>query len=161
MLSRLKRFEVITRRAYSLGVRLEPEASVTSFHPFDLRNISTALPVKVRKLFDDGHFAEATFEAFKFLDKEVQRHSGLQESGFKLMMQALSTTNPHIKLNSLSSASEKDEQKGFEFIFAGSILAIRNPRGHEHSVKDDMDTCLDHLSLVSMLLRRLAEAGYK
>jgi hypothetical protein len=35
------------------------------------------------------------------------------------------------------------------------VLAIRNPRGHEYAVKDDPDTCLDHLSLVSLLLRRV------
>jgi glycerol uptake facilitator-like aquaporin len=42
------------------------------------------------------------------------------------------------------------------------ILAqIRNPRGHEYAVVDDPDTCLDHLSFVSMLLRRLEAAGFR
>ena len=49
----------------------------------------------------------------------------------------------------------------FRFVFAGSMWAIRNPRGHEFDVIDDPDTCLDHLSFVSMLLRRLEQAGYK
>jgi uncharacterized protein (TIGR02391 family) len=112
-------------------------------------------------LFDDGHFAQSTFEAFKFVDKEVQRFARLTESGFRLMMQALAADNPLIRLNPLTTASEKDEQKGFQFLFAGSVLAIRNPRGHEHSVVDSPDQCLDHLSLASLLLRRLDDAGFK
>jgi len=78
-----------------------------------------------------------------------------------LMMQAFAGSPPPIKLNSLATTTENDEQKGVQFLFAGSMLAIRNPRGHEHSLRDDPDLCLDHLSLASMLLRRLEEAGCK
>jgi uncharacterized protein (TIGR02391 family) len=130
-------------------------------HPFDQRDIHPKLPPVVKKLFDDGHFAQSTFEAYKFVDKEVQRFSGLSESGFKGMMQAFATDSPLIRLNLLATPSEKDEQKGFQFLFAGSVLAIRNPRGHEHSVIDSPDHCLDHLSLASLLLRRLDDAGFK
>jgi uncharacterized protein (TIGR02391 family) len=110
-------------------------------------------------LFDDGHYAEATFAAWKFLDKVVQRHSKLTETGYKLMMAAFNESNGPIQLNRQTNESEVDEQKGFRFVFAGSIWAIRNPRGHEVAVADDLDTCLDHLSFVSMLIRRLEQAG--
>jgi uncharacterized protein (TIGR02391 family) len=152
-------FERIVRRA---GAFTDPQrGGGLPPHPFEQRNIHPSLPPDVRRLFDNGHYAQSTFEAFKFLDKEIHRHSGLGETGFRLMMQALAESSPLVKLTPLSNASERDEQKGFQFVFAGSALAIRNPRGHEYSVKDDPDTCLDHLSLASMLLRRVAEAGYK
>jgi uncharacterized protein (TIGR02391 family) len=115
----------------------------------------------VRDLFDDGHYAQATFEAFKFIDKEIQRLSGDSESGFKLMMKVFSESSPKIKLTACTTESQKDEQRGYQFVFAGSVLAIRNPRGHEYSVKDDPDTCMDHLSLASLLLRRLEKSGYR
>lgn len=67
----------------------------------------------------------------------------------------------NLQLTPLSTTSEINEQEGYKFLFGGCIWAIRNPRGHEVSVKDDPDTCLDHLSFVSMLLRRLEQAGYK
>src|SRR5690606_6075580 len=102
----------------------------------------------------------ATFEAYKFLDKEISRISKKNESGFKLMMQVFSSDSPLIKLNNLSSESEVNEQKGFQFIYAGTMLAIRNPRGHEFSVTDPPDLCLDHLCLVSFLIRRIEESGY-
>lgn len=159
MADSLLRFDRIVRRAVQFTeAKLEP---VSVSHPFDDRNIHQNLPPKVRRLFDDGHYPEATFEAFKFVDKEVQRHSGSSESGYKLMMQAFSETSPLIRLNTLASQSEKDEQQGFKFIFSGSVLGIRNPRGHEHSQVDSPDACLDYLSLASLLIRRLEISGYK
>jgi uncharacterized protein (TIGR02391 family) len=115
----------------------------------------------VRSLFDDGHCAQATFEAYKYLDKEVQRHARSHESGTKLMMQSFGGSTPAIALTPMSTETEKGEQDGYKFLFAGATLAIRNPRGHEPSLHDDPDVCLDHLSFVSLLLRRLADAGYQ
>lgn len=34
-------------------------------------------------------------------------------------------------------------------------MAIRNPRGHEFGLQETPDQCLDHISLASLLLRRL------
>jgi uncharacterized protein (TIGR02391 family) len=155
----LNRFEEIVRRAHQHSASRQHTSSFQ--HPFDERNISIALPSIVKDLFDDGHCAQATFEAYKFADKEIQRHAKSTKSGFKLMMSALSGDSPLIRLSPLINVSQQNEQKGFQFSFAGAILAIRNPRGHEHSVVDDPDDCLDYLSLASLLLRRLADAGYK
>jgi len=76
------------------------------------------------------------------------------------MMQVFGGNPAAVRLTSQSTTTESDEQGGYKFLFAGGVLAIRNPRGHKHSVTDDPDTCLDHLNFVSMLLRRLEEAGY-
>lgn len=153
------RFEWIVRRAGRFtGARTQPAGGL---HPFDERNVHPRLPPIVCDLFDNGHYAQATFEAYKFLDEEVQRHSALGETGFKLMMQAFAVDSPLVQLTPLSTISERDEQKGFQFIFAGSVLGIRNPRGHVCGVIDSPDKCLDHLGLASMLLRRLEESGFK
>jgi len=159
MVNDLSIFERIVRRAHAHTAAIDIIDS--SEHPFSIRNISNDLPSVVVDLFDDGHYSQATFEAYKFVDKEIHRHSKIGKSGFQLMMDALGGSSPAIKLTSLITTSDQDEQKGFQFIFSGAVLAIRNPRGHEHSVIDDPDTCLDHLSLASMLLRRLADAGYR
>jgi uncharacterized protein (TIGR02391 family) len=162
----LDRFEAIVRAVGRIPrpapvVPLAPPPA-PPLHPFDSRNIHPDLPSKVKKLFDDGYFAEATFEACKYLDRYVSKHSKISDSGFKLMMAAFENKgNPKLKLTPLSNTSEVDEQEGYRFIFAGGVGAIRNPRGHQFNVADDPDTCLDHLSFVSMLLRRLEQAGYK
>lgn len=158
MASALTNFERIVRSAHLFSG--EDTAEASRHHPFDRRSIHPRLPEKVKKLFDDGHYAEATFEAFKFLDKSVAKHAKLNESGFKLMMTAFDEARPIIKLTSLKETSEVDEQKGFRFIFAGGALAIRNPRAHEYDLDEDPDVCLDYLGFASLLLRRLELAGY-
>jgi uncharacterized protein (TIGR02391 family) len=145
-------FERIVRRSQNYSVDQRDSDSAT--HPLDSRNIHPEISSAARKLFDDGHYSQATFEAFKFIDNIVKTLSGVNESGSKLMMSAFNENDPKIKLNDLTNTSEKDEQSGYRFIFAGSMSAIRNPRGHD-LITDDIDTCLDHLSLASVLLRRL------
>lgn len=158
MQSRFKVFESITRRANAFVEHDEKRES--TLHAFDRRNIHPKLPPKVRKLFDDGHYSEATFEALKYVDKTVQRHSKSRESGVKLMMAVFNKDKPMLQLTNLSTASEVDEQEGFRFLFSGGVMAIRNPRGHEFGVIDDVDVCLDHLAFASLLIRRLEQAGY-
>lgn len=155
----LAEFEHLVRRASLFSdeeVALEPNQ-----HAFVERNLHPGLPPIVKSLFDDGYYAQATFEAFKFLDRIVAKYTKSKQSGYKLMMAAFNENDPKLKLTSLLSESEKDEQRGYQYLFAGSVVAIRNPRGHEFAVDDSMDKCLDHLSLASLLLRRLDEAGYR
>jgi uncharacterized protein (TIGR02391 family) len=155
--NRLQVFERIVRTAFRFTDKGEERR--TTLHPFEVRDIHPKIPVVVKELFDDSHYAQATFEAFKYVDKEVQRISEDSESGFKLMMKAFPESNPVIRLTPCNTTTEKDEQKGYQFLFAGAVLAVRNPRGHEYSVKDHPDSCLDHLGLASLLLRRLEKAG--
>jgi uncharacterized protein (TIGR02391 family) len=158
MADRFGLFQKIVRKAYRFAEK--DNLLVHRQHPFIRHNIHPDFPPKVRKLFDDGHYAEATFEAFKFIDKIIQRHSKNKESGFKLMMNAFNENNPLIRLTRLSNISEIDEQEGFKFLFAGGSKAIRNPRGHECNIKDNENTCLDHLAFASLLIRRLEQAGF-
>ncbi|MGH2989894.1 MAG: TIGR02391 family protein, partial [Solirubrobacterales bacterium] len=143
MVSSLEFFEKIARRAYRFT-----EAATTPLrteHPFEARDVHPDLPTVVRSLFDNGHYAQATLEAFKFLDEEIQRISGSSEYGTSLMMRAFGGTSPMLKLNTGLSMSDKNEQEGFKFLFAGAMQGIRNPRGHASGIVDDPDICLDHL----------------
>lgn len=157
MADSLSTFETVVRRASKFAYAEEPRSDVQ--HPFEARNIHPLLPQIVRQLFDNGHYSQATFEAYKFVDKEVARLAGITESGFKLMMSVFAGTSPRIKLTDCSTTSEQDEQKGYQFLFAGSMLAIRNPRGHEYSLQESPDECLDNLTLASLLLRKIESVG--
>jgi uncharacterized protein (TIGR02391 family) len=143
-------FERVVRSAKHIG--LHSQQSPREAHPFDERNVHPDIALVSLKLFDDGHYAQATFEAFKLLDNRVKETSGIQDSGHKLMMAAFNEANPKIRLNDLITTSDKDEQMGFRYVFAGSMSAIRNPRGHDIRT-DSIDLCLDHLSFASVLLR--------
>lgn len=158
MANPLEKFEEITRKAYKFTSKSSIDDA--NLHPFESHNIHEHFPSNVRALFDDGHYSHATFEAFKYIDKEVARLSSKSDTGYKLMMAAFNEQSPLISLNDLSSMSQTDEQLGFKFLFAGGMSGIRNPRGHEYSIKDDIETCLSHLGFGTMLLRKLEEAGY-
>ena len=152
MSNSLALFQRIARTAKNIGQ--PPAAETRPVHPFDERNVHPEISGVSLKLFDDGHYSQATFEAFKYLDIQVKDLSGINESGFKLMMSAFADANPKIKLTDMVTKSEIDEQSGFKLIFAGAMSAIRNPRGHDINI-DPIDRCLDHLSMASVLLRKI------
>src|SRR5438874_2453684 len=128
MASSLSTFERIVRRAHRFTeASPEPETSV---HPFEARNIHPDFPAQVRSLFDDGHYAQATLEGLKFLDEEVQRIAKSSDFGVTLMMRVFGGAPPPLRLNPGMTNSEKNEQEGFKFLFAGAMQGIRNPRGH-------------------------------
>jgi uncharacterized protein (TIGR02391 family) len=162
----LDRFERVVRSIGAEAVGPPHAATETAEHeephPFETRNIHPDLPAKVRELFDDGYWEQSVFEAFKFIEKEVKRISGIRgKTGYQLMMDAFNESSPNVQLNGLATESEIDEQKGFKFIFAGAATGIRNPRGHEVDIGDTPDEALDYLALASLLLRRLDAAGLR
>ena len=152
MIAALSLFEQIARTAKNIGQSTITESR--NVHPFDERNIHPSIAQVSIELFDDGHYAQATFEAFKYIDNQVKAISGIEDTGFSLMMNAFNEKAPKIKLTDLLTMSDKDEQMGFRYVFAGTMSGIRNPRGHDNRV-DPIDLCLDHLSVVSVLLRTL------
>jgi uncharacterized protein (TIGR02391 family) len=145
-------FERITRAAKSVGQPAQAENA--DVHPFDERNIHPDIAGVSMGLFDNGHYAQATFEAFKYIEDQVKTVSGIEDTGFNLMMNAFNEKTPKIRLTDLQIMSNKDEQMGFRYIFAGAMSGIRNPRGHGIRV-DPIYVCLDHLSIASVLLRTL------
>lgn len=132
MVSNLQLFEEIVRRAYRFTE--SPISAGVSGHPFEARNIHSDLPTNVQMLFDNGHYAQATLEAFKFIDEEIQKISANSDYGFGLMMKVFGGSKPELALNAGLTTSERNEQDGFKFLFAGAMQAIRNPRSHSTSI---------------------------
>ena len=118
----------------------------------DLRRIS-------RKLFADGHYAIAVERAYVYLNNLVKDRAGLgDEDGVALMNRTFSPKNPILKLSSLSSTSERDEQLGYMQILTGVMLGIRNPRVHEHEINDTPQEALEMLGLANHLARKVIGA---
>ncbi len=109
-----------------------------------------------RKLFADGHYAQAVAQSLICLNNNVKEKSELaDEDGASLMRKAFSANSPVLRINDNSTQSEKDEQLGYMDIFAGAMTGIRNPRVHEHELVDDPDQALELLSLANHLFRKL------
>jgi uncharacterized protein (TIGR02391 family) len=112
-----------------------------------------------RDLFASGHYNLAVSEAFKAVDKLVAARSGLPQTGTPLMEQAFSPTKPKLYWSERTTESERNEQKGYMQIFAGSMLGIRNPTTHEFGWVDSSDLALELLVLAQHLVRKAKRAS--
>jgi uncharacterized protein (TIGR02391 family) len=112
-----------------------------------------------RDLFVSGFYSESVGEAFKFVDKFIKTKTNSTKSGSSLMEWAFSPNNPTLKINALSSDSEKNAQAGYHRIFSGSMLGIRNPTAHENGWITDAEEALEALVLAQHLLRKARAAA--
>jgi uncharacterized protein (TIGR02391 family) len=112
-----------------------------------------------RRLFKDGHYAQAVGEAYKVVNNAVKKKANTPDRDGKAMMMAVfDRDKPILRLNPLKSVTDGDQQEGYKFMFAGAMLGIRNPRAHEHDLRDDAWAALEMLVLANHLLRVLARA---
>ena len=136
---------------------------------FDLLDIHPIIKDASEKLFKDGHYPQAIFEAYKALINYVKEKSGETIlDGKKLMGKVFSfkreketleiTKKPVLQLNELRSREDLDEQEGFMHLFMGSVLGIRNPKAHGIIKQKDPFKTLEYLSLASLLAKRIDEA---
>ncbi len=107
------------------------------------------------QLFRDGHYANAVEDACKVLDMLVKmRTMRTDPSNTELMQLVFSPKTPILKFNEQQNDSEKSEQQGMMFLFAGAMLALRNPRAHG-LVTDHPERAMEYLSFLSMLAKSL------
>ena len=110
-------------------------------------------------LFKTGNYAQAIFEAFKCINIMVKQKTGINDKdGKDLMSHVFRVDRPILKLNKLQTTSEKNEQEGFEFIFMGAMVGIRNPKAHEIVEQKDPYRALEYLCLASLLAKRIEES---
>ena len=107
------------------------------------------------ELLQDNYF-HAVFEAIKGLAQRLREMSDLPTDGAELVSTALSTKNPIIAINSLSTETEESEQKGIAQLMVGLFSAIRNPTAHSPKIIWAMpeQDAIDMFALVSFLHRK-------
>jgi uncharacterized protein (TIGR02391 family) len=110
-----------------------------------------------KSLFSSGHYAEAIFAAFKAVNNFTKRKTGQSLDGKDLMAKAFNESKPIIKINKLTTQSERDEQEGFRFLFMGAMVGIRNPKAHDDTRQIDYHKALEYLAFASLLMRRATE----
>lgn len=129
--------------------------------------------IKVSKqLFEDKHYAHSVESAFKEVNSRVKKiyknKTGKEEDGSSLMMKAFTfdkdntgqiTKAPIIQLTDLMSISDIDIQNGYRFIFAGSIMAFRNPKAHENQ-NITKKSAAHSIFVASKLMYRLDDSNY-
>ena len=149
--------EGVTRILKDAGIVVLSEANrdffARSFHPEIHKHCA--------KLYSEGNYFHAVFEAAKVYNKLVQEKSKLSKDGQALMMEAWTSTGV-LKVTACETETDKNVQEGIKFLSAGLMQAMRNPTAHEPALhwpisKED---CLDMLSFISYLFRQLDKAVY-
>jgi len=136
---------------------------------FDLLELHPVIKNASEKLFKDKHYAQAIFEAYKALINYVKDKSGQKVlDGQDLMGKVFDvkydketlniSKKPILQLNELLTREDLDEQKGFMYLFMGSVVGIRNPKAHGIIEQKDPFKTLEYLSLASLLAKRVDEA---
>lgn len=128
---------------------------------FDTRNFHPEVCKHGRLLFVERRHFHAVFECCKAFDKYVREKSKIDKSGTELMGAALSLKGT-LKLNTLRTESERNEQEGVMHLCMGLMRAIRNPESHEPELDWPIteEDALNILSLISFLWRKIDTAVY-
>jgi uncharacterized protein (TIGR02391 family) len=155
LLSAIRYLEVLLARLNALSGAVDltgtgPGATVTVYelHP-RIEEVSGSL-------LRDGHFKSAVLEAYICVIDEVKSKSGLAEDGDHLMNLAFGCENrrPVVQVNNLATGAERDEQKGYMYLFKG-IVALRNSKAHSNTLFNSPERTHEYLALASVLLRIL------
>lgn len=118
----------------------------------DLKNlIRPQLWAEISNSYIAENYKGAILDAMRYLSKVIREKSGVDGDGTQLVGQAFGGDDPKLRLNRLQTQSEKDEQKGFQFIISGLYSAVRNPRTHE-DIQDDKNTADPIIYFVNYVL---------
>lgn len=129
---------------------------------FTERGLHPVVHQHARKLFAQGNFFHAVFEAIKAYHNLVREKSHLTSDGHGLMLHAWSPDKGTLKVTPCVSETDKNVQVGIGHLSAGLMSAVRNPTAHEPANQWPISRAdaLDLLSFISFLLRQYDAAVY-
>ena len=126
--------------------------------------------------YKNADFYRAVEETIKRYQTKVQEKSNCNEDGQKLMLKVFGKDNAILSVSSnykkkngtdFSNSTKENVEEGQKFMSAGVMSGVRNPIAHEEiaELKESglftENDCLDMLSLLSHLCRRLDDAVKK
>lgn len=141
-----------------IGVGVDPTRKTA----FDSRRFHPQVIAHAQKLFLQGNFFHAVFECAKAYNKVVQDKAASPKDGEALMLEVWGREKGVLKVTPCASDTDRNVQDGIKFLSAGLMRAVRNPTAHEPAVDWPISEhdCLDILSFVSFLFRKLDDAVY-
>src|SRR5665213_49132 len=129
---------------------------------FENHNFHEEVVKHSRKLFLQGNYFHAIFEANKAFNKRTKEKAQSTKEGVDLMMSVWGWEKGVLKITPCASETDKNVQEGMKFLSAGLMSSIRNPTAHEPEIEWPVDKkdCLEILSFLSFLFRKLDKAFY-
>jgi uncharacterized protein (TIGR02391 family) len=129
-----------------------PEAIIR----LSLEQLDPRVAAAAGSLLASRHYAPAVLSAFASLEAAIKEKSDEKDlDTTRLAQRVFSPDNPILRCS-----HHRGEQQGFMFLFAGAMLAVRNPRAHHKGepLRDDVDSALEWLAFASALFRELDRA---
>ena len=118
-----------------------------------------------KKLYEDGHFANAAEDAFielnsrtKEIYKKLVPGATAIPDGKDLMNKLFGSKPPLCPVCDTSTESGDNYQQGFHFLTAGAMSALRNPKAHSNDEVLTKEEAMRRLMFASMLMYKLDEA---
>lgn len=146
---------------------------IPEYPRYHWRHLHDEIKSAARKEYENKDYYRAIQEALKRYEASVKKKSGIDKSGQPLMQKAFGSDDDKLKVtkkyrkkdgSSFDSATIKDIEDSQRELSAGIFAGVRNPISHEEiqelqavDLLSEMD-CLDSLSLLSFLFRRLDNA---
>ncbi len=119
-----------------------------------------------KKLFEDGHFANAAEDAFielnsraKAIYKKLVPSTTTVPDGTDLMHKLFGSNPLLCPVCDTSTESGDNYQQGFHFMTAGAMSALRNPKAHSNDEVLTAEEAMRRLMFASMLMYKLDEAS--
>ena len=117
-----------------------------------------------KKLFEDGHFANAAEDAFIEINARVKNLFSIVNPGSKVpdgdtaMTTVFSTNNPLVEFCDRSTETGFNKQKGYMQMLAGAMSALRNPKAHSNTEILSAEESYRRLATASMLMYAIDDA---
>ena len=112
-----------------------------------------------KDLFASAFYNNAVQEAFKAVEQCVRDKSNtMDSSGTVLMRSVFNKSNPKLAWSARKTISERDEHEGYQHIFAGAMMGVRNPTAHEFDWIDNAETALDLIVFAQHLVSKALKA---
>lgn len=126
-------------------------------HKLEDRNVhSKIFEYTKAELLVENYF-HSVFEGVKSIADRIRELTGLTTDGASLIDTAFSTGNTLIKINNLTTDTDRSEHLGLANIIKGLFGLIRNPTAHEPKIKFEIkeDEALDIMTTISYVHKRL------
>ena len=117
-----------------------------------------------KKLYEDGHFANAAEDAFIEINDRVKHLFTIIKPGEKIpdgdkvMTTVFSANSPLVEFCDRNTQSGQNKQKGYMEMLSGAISALRNPKAHSNTERLSAEEAYRRLATASMLMYAIDDA---
>ena len=117
-----------------------------------------------KKLFEDGHFANAAEDAFIEINDRTKKLFSIVKpndpvpDGEAAMTTVFSSNNPLVEFCDRRTTTGQNRQKGYMQMLAGAMSALRNPKAHSNTEQLTAEESYRRLATASMLMYAIDDA---